>query len=906
MIEKIITPQEFDVPGVNVIMPSEAFGVKCASRDTAMCNGGPCTVKQANDELKSFIQELKPDPKYLYLHIIALGSGEYFGANTNGDYFPEEGLLRKHDTFCTHAKHYKHHINKDPRISYGHPVFSTYNHPMHRVELILATDREKAPDLVQSAERGEHLSYSMSCFPGGAPVLMADGSEMAIEQVPVGSSVITHTGDIGITEQSMQRDYDGPAISFRAYGLPDELFCTANHKIWTRPIIKGKQKCPVCCEKFKSLKAHMRQRMDTKHQYAYRNYEKYAEGMIRADDLCHGDYVRTPFDTTVTERGDDNYADILGYYLAEGHIFINSKYESNHCVDFTFHIKEDHYVDELLVCLKKAGCNRMSVYRNPEHNRQIVRVRDKEMRERLLKDANRLSYKLCLSQEIMTWEPATQLRIFNKYINGDGDFNKINKQVKCTTTSRRLAFQLAAIAWRNNVSVNIHRYIPKLKTKRLWYSVTIAGSDLGKFTSDKIPTDLIVKTEYATKVGHLKHQPQGLTVVRKVAKKLSYVENGYVYRRIHRVCQKHYTGKVYNIAVSGDSSYVVNGVAVSNCRIPFDVCSVCSNKARTKREYCSHIKNQLLEILPDGRQVYMINPDPTFFDISYVLRPADKTARMISKVAGCHMAAKPSQINKGSSIKKEIDVILTPMLPKEQQDTFVKDAMPLLMAAEPELPMDSFGEYPLKDILSTLSLCGIICRPKEYNRIMIVKKISDPENVRYSVSSSNFNDDMYSMIKDIVPQRSFYCPHVISRLQKIASGDREYIVRGVPGQNAEPLVTDKRLLTGLGIAGGGYAVYRTQFGQRLLANLQDMIENRPGKFWLIAGLGALTAKTLPILGRRPVTDSLIVFDDTPHIREGVIVDGFKHASTHLRPATAEVIKQSMQPFGLLFARHYLE
>ncbi|MEM2174164.1 MAG: hypothetical protein QXI58_00865 [Candidatus Micrarchaeia archaeon] len=67
--------------------------------------------------------------------------------------------------------------------------------------------------------------------------------------------------------------------------------------------------------------------------------------------------------------------------------------------------------------------------------------------------------------------------------------------------------------------------------------------------------------------------------------------------------------------------------------IKFDVCSICGNRSYVKTDYCDHIKNHLLEILPDGRQVYMINYGLNFFDISVVIRRADITAISLMKVA---------------------------------------------------------------------------------------------------------------------------------------------------------------------------------------------------------------------------------------------------------------------------------
>jgi len=116
------------------------------------------------------------DPRYLYLHVIALGAGEYYGPNSNGDYFPESELLPAckkltdgsvrcygYDTFKSHAKVFRLHQNKDPQKAIGHVIDARYNQKMHRVELILAVDKEKAPDIVERVESGDKPPVSMGC-----------------------------------------------------------------------------------------------------------------------------------------------------------------------------------------------------------------------------------------------------------------------------------------------------------------------------------------------------------------------------------------------------------------------------------------------------------------------------------------------------------------------------------------------------------------------------------------------------------------------------------------------------------------------------------------------------------------------------------------------------------------------
>lgn len=69
------------------------------------------------------------------------------------------------------------------------------------------------------------------------------------------------------------------------------------------------------------------------------------------------------------------------------------------------------------------------------------------------------------------------------------------------------------------------------------------------------------------------------------------------------------------------------------CSVKFDVCSICGNQSPTRAQYCDHLRYNMKKILPDGKQVFAWNPDPQFFDISIVRKPADPTAYALDKIA---------------------------------------------------------------------------------------------------------------------------------------------------------------------------------------------------------------------------------------------------------------------------------
>ena len=72
------------------------------------------------------------------------------------------------------------------------------------------------------------------------------------------------------------------------------------------------------------------------------------------------------------------------------------------------------------------------------------------------------------------------------------------------------------------------------------------------------------------------------------------------------------------------------------CRVPHDVCSFCSHTARNRDEYCTTEKcaaggcrenlTRLIKIGNDLHHLHVDNPNPTWFDISRVFRPADRIA----------------------------------------------------------------------------------------------------------------------------------------------------------------------------------------------------------------------------------------------------------------------------------------
>lgn len=122
-------------------------------------------VKQASDSrVQEFVSRIVPEDGKIFIHLLAMGAGEFYGSNRNGDWFPENNLMDCHETFATSPAHiFRNHVNKNPAIAIGQVIFSIYNSRMHRVEVIAWIDKEKGADIVERLERGDFPATSMAC-----------------------------------------------------------------------------------------------------------------------------------------------------------------------------------------------------------------------------------------------------------------------------------------------------------------------------------------------------------------------------------------------------------------------------------------------------------------------------------------------------------------------------------------------------------------------------------------------------------------------------------------------------------------------------------------------------------------------------------------------------------------------
>jgi hypothetical protein len=121
---------------------------------------------QADDEIVEFLGRYRALHDHFYVRIINVAAGEYWGANNNADFFPEEHLMVNHPnygyrTFQLYAKIYRHHANKNPEAAYGNIPIAVYNRRMHYVESVLELPMDRNGDIYRQLEKGQFPKTSM-------------------------------------------------------------------------------------------------------------------------------------------------------------------------------------------------------------------------------------------------------------------------------------------------------------------------------------------------------------------------------------------------------------------------------------------------------------------------------------------------------------------------------------------------------------------------------------------------------------------------------------------------------------------------------------------------------------------------------------------------------------------------
>ncbi|MCP4108270.1 MAG: DNA polymerase III subunit alpha [Desulfobacteraceae bacterium] len=433
-------------------------------------------------------------------------------------------------------------------------------------------------DFIQYAKENKvPVGPGRGCVCPDSKVLLANGKNIAIQDVEIGDNVITHMGNVLPVQNKMVYDCDEKIVHIDVAN--EVLSLTQDHKIWA---IQS-EKCTVDSPKMKSVVC----KPSCTRYCGEKPFENYQLGWIRAGQLQKDDFVvfpRTASESRETlfdvsefvehkehirfdeehiwyEIGtnqlqtrkiprnicfDQDFAKLLGYYISEGW----SRLGERECeVGFGFHKKETVYAEEVQELMEKIfNLESKIVFHKTRNGLQVIaysRIAGEFLTSLCGKGANNKH----IPFDIVSNGKDDLLKILIAYLfRGDGCDGKSEKtiNIKYSTTSPILASQLRLLLARFGYWGSVRK---RIKPKENWadeYSVRLSGRQLLQWNND-FPAFSIPHRDQKF------YRNDGF-----------YTDEQYVYLKIKNVRTSDYKGKVYDITVSPDTSYVSNSIAVHN------------------------------------------------------------------------------------------------------------------------------------------------------------------------------------------------------------------------------------------------------------------------------------------------------------------------------------------------------
>jgi len=557
---------------------------------------------------------LRPSKGKAYIHLIALGDGESWGANRNADYFSKQANIDNHKTFVTNGHLFMHHQNKDPEKAVGFVKFSAHNDMMSRVELIVEADESKCRNEIEKVAREDPEAMqgvSMACVTDpNYPVLTIDGYK-PISQVKQGDKVWTHEGRWQKVTNINRRQYTGEVCKFSINGLPLPLEVTSDHlmmsKVFAGVLGQTTAKAasyfnsPRESEAASSDWAHA-EHIDVGDQFMYRAVTEYpGYGKIDNTDLSK----------------------IMGYYLAGGSLQYNK--DKACIVNFSCNLDDSLLRDLPRITYKlwpDITCSIKPAYSSTKGC--SVNLFSTHLAEFIKKMIGVGCKGKVICPEIFNANEDVKLAFLGSWLDGDGWFDKEGGHWPIASVN--LALQGRDLL----ASIGVGASIYCIDHEKCATSGKSGSKKEYTLNISVIDGDVLIP--WSDKAAGSKYELGGERKM-PTALRACLTEDDYAYR-IKSVERRFVENcPTYNIEVENDESYSLAGMASHNCRVSHDICSICGNKARTREDYCTHMKKMAGQILSDGRQVCVDNPSPTFFDISWVFRPADRIAYGLRKVA---------------------------------------------------------------------------------------------------------------------------------------------------------------------------------------------------------------------------------------------------------------------------------
>lgn len=399
-----------------------------------------------------------------------------------------------------------------------------------------------------------------NCLDGEARVLMSDGTRKPIKDIEPGDRVFTHTGSIQTVLAKMYRDLepDEPVFRIKPQGGLGSFFTTGDHPILT---LRGNEECTCGCgtplrwtRKCELSPLTMLSRKTTQGHGGKPLSNDSSGGRFAwtpVRDFKSREWGLSPWKKMASAKMDRDVAFLLGVYTAEGHI-------SRGTVRITLNVNEETTVGaEVLAACDRIGYE-TSIYRRKVGNNWFdIAIRSPQFRITCQSLCPGKSHNKKLSELVLSWDPLSLFELVSGMISGDGSIT--DSGLSYFSSSESLISQFSTILDILHIRSDLSKHSAGMKVKesfsrrenRIIKWVRREYYQVGIFASE---------TSLLSRVCSIK----GITPKHLHRQRRTY-EHSQGQTRVLTVGKSNWQGRVYDLKVAGDESFIVEGVAVHNC-----------------------------------------------------------------------------------------------------------------------------------------------------------------------------------------------------------------------------------------------------------------------------------------------------------------------------------------------------
>jgi uncharacterized protein (TIGR00375 family) len=434
-------------------------------------------------------------------------------------------------------------------------------------------------DSVEFVEKIMEINKDNFIFPAHCllpdTMLHCNPNNKKIKDIQIGDNILTHKCRFKTVKHVYIRQYSGKVHKIVPWYFREGLTTTPEHPFF---VIKSFKKCSWIKGICKPLCS---QRMECKRKH----YNGYNPEWVQAKNLEIGDFLLYPRPIEIkdvdivhmnkivshkrassdcvlpkTSRNkrnmiqtaikiNNNFCRLAGYYVAEGYLV------RNEAIGFSFHAKEKEYANEVIKFMKESfSITSFKIDNRRENQMDIVFYSHilNELFKKLFYNNGSRAWNKCIPDWMILLPNHKIAEVLRGWWRGDAGY----------TVSRKLANQMKMICLKLGIIPSIGIETAEKFNARKHF---INGREIKTANNTFVFSNL---SFFEEDYGMLNEYCFRKFVNRR-AMKHGWIDDNYIYLPIRTIKSENYAGRVYNLEVEDDNSYVTEYATVHNCWTPW-------------------------------------------------------------------------------------------------------------------------------------------------------------------------------------------------------------------------------------------------------------------------------------------------------------------------------------------------